>query len=284
MSAPGPGGILGRLRERGLLPRKQLGQHFLHDPGLLRRLVAEAGVAAGDWVFEVGTGPGCLTRALAEAAGGVLSIDVDPRMLEFAREELAGLENVELLQVDALEAGSRLARPLVPRLAVHPGFLWVSNLPYGVASPLIVAFLEENLPWRRASLLVQLEVGERLVAGVGGRDYGPLSLLVAYWANARLGRQIPPGAFWPAPQVESRVVALEPREPLGAPEEFSNYASWVRRLFQGRRKQVGGLLRRVLGPGRAAEALEVVGGDPRARPETLEPGVFLALARRFPGF
>lgn len=277
-------GVLARLRDSGLAPRKRLGQHFLHDPQLLRALVSDAGVTASDHVFEVGTGPGTLTRELALRARSVLSVDVDPGLLAFARDEIGPTQNVELLEVNAIEKGLRLAGSLRDRLRSEGRFLWVSNLPYGIASPLIVAVLQAELPWASASVLVQDEVAERLASRPGSKTYGALTALVAFWARVTLGRKIPPGAFWPPPAVHSRVVHLEPSGPLGRAEEFAPYSAWVKRLFQGRRKQVGGLLRGLLGPELARAAAINAQLLPSQRPEQLRPEDFLRLAREFPAF
>jgi len=281
-----PGGVLERLRTWGLSPRKALGQHFLHDPRLLRALVRDAGVGPDEHVFEVGTGPGTLTRELALATRQVLSVDIDPELLEFARSELSGCSNVELLLLDALETGpiTRISSTLADRLRRLPSFTWVSNLPYGIASPLIVAFLEAELPWTRAALLVQEEVAERLAARPGSASVGPLGMLVAYWADVELGRRVSPGAFWPPPEVWSRVAHLRSRLPLGPGPAFGPYSRWVKRLFQGRRKQLGGQLRRILGPRRAPSALGVLGVGSSARPEDVSPPAFARLAQEFPDF
>ncbi|MBI4605959.1 MAG: ribosomal RNA small subunit methyltransferase A [Planctomycetes bacterium] len=282
--AAGSGGVLSRLREAGLLPRKALGQHFLHDPRLLAALAEEAGVTAEDRVLEVGTGPGTLTRELALRAASVLTVEVDPRMVDFAREELRGLQNVAFHVGDVLERPGRLSRAVVDLLRPLEPFLWVSNLPYGIATTLIVRICESGLAWRRASLLIQSEVAERIVAAPGSGAYGPLSLLVAYWARPRLGRKVPAGAFWPPPEVASRVLHLERSEPMGPRALYAPYRAWVQSLFQARRKQVGGLFRKALGPEGASRALAATGWSPSTRPEDLGPADFLRLAGLYPGF
>jgi 16S rRNA (adenine1518-N6/adenine1519-N6)-dimethyltransferase len=275
-------GVLGRLRKAGLLPRKALGQHFLHDPKLLAALAAEADVGPGDSVLEIGTGPGTLTRELARRAARVLTVEVDPRLLQFARRELEDLPNVVFHEGSVLEGrGKRLSMDLVDRLHALEPFLWVSNLPYNIAATLIVLLLESTLSWSRASLLVQDEVAGRIAAGPGEEGYGPTSALVAFWAGARRGRRVPAGAFWPPPRVTSRVLRIERREPLAPPGEYPAYRAWVRRLFAGRRKQIGHILRGLLGP-EGDRRLEGWGWDPARRPETLAPGDFLRLAREAP--
>jgi 16S rRNA (adenine1518-N6/adenine1519-N6)-dimethyltransferase len=277
-------GILARLRARGLHPRKALGQHFLHDPKLLAALAEEAGVNASDRVLEVGTGPGTLTRELASRAERVLTLDVDSRMLAFARDELRGFENVTFLSCDALEGKSRISSEAVAALREIAPFAWVSNLPYGIATTLIVALCESGLEWTRAALLVQLEVADRLVARPGDDAFGAVSLLVAFWASARAGRKVPPGAFWPPPAVDSRVVHLERRAPLGRVEDYEAYRAWARFLFLSRRKQLGGALRRAVGEAEAARFLQRTGWSPTSRAENLGPGDLLQLATEFPVF
>jgi len=274
--------VLARLRAAGLSPRKQLGQHFLHDPRLLSAIVSAAGVGPGDRVLEVGTGPGTLTREIARRAAEVVTVEVDPAMLAFARLELRGFDNIRFLETDALDGRGRLAAHLESGAASIEPFLWVSNLPYGVAATLIVLFCESRLRWTRAALTVQDEVARRIAAGPRDPSYGPTSALVAYTASVRLGKRIPPGAFWPPPQVHSRVLLLERKEPLGPPERYPAYRAWVKRLFAARRKQIGGMLKDALGDDAAARALAERGWAPSMRPDQLGPEDFLFLAERYP--
>ncbi|HZN57768.1 MAG TPA: 16S rRNA (adenine(1518)-N(6)/adenine(1519)-N(6))-dimethyltransferase RsmA [Planctomycetota bacterium] len=281
--APGEG-LLARLRRSGLLTRKALGQHFLTDPTLLCAMAGDAEILPSESVFEVGTGPGTLTAELARRAARVLTVEVDASLQAFAREGLREFGNVEYVCRDVLGKRGQLDEDVSARLRSIEPFVWVSNLPYGIASPLIVTLLESGLHWSRASVLVQAEVGERLVAEPGTKEFGPLTLLVAFWASGELGRRIAPGAFSPPPRVESRVIRLTPHVPLGTPEVYFQYRGWVRRLFSGRRKQLGGLLRRALGERQARSALEEGGWDPLRRPESLAAADFLTLARAFPIF
>ena len=275
-------GVLARLRNAGLLPRKALGQHFLHDPKLLAALADESGVGREDQVLEIGTGPGTLTRELARRAARVLTVEVDRRLLDFARTELRAFPNVLFHEGDVLEGRRRcLSSQLTGRLEDFEPFVWVSNLPYNVAATLIVLFLESPLGWTRASLLVQEEVAERIAARPGDDAYGPTSALVAFWGTARAGRKVPAGAFWPPPKVTSRVLRVERGAPLAPPAVYAGYRAWVRRLFSGRRKQVGRILRGILGR-EGEQALEAWGWDPTRRPATLSPREFLRLAQEFP--
>lgn len=281
MSAFGAKGVLLRLRASGLVPRRPLGQHFLHDPGLLAALACDAAIRPDERVFEVGTGPGTLTRELALRAARVLTVEVDAGLLAFAREELSGFSNVSFLHADVLARGG-LEPAVAAELHAFEPFVWVSNLPYNIATHLVLEVCESPLRWDRAHLLVQSEVAQRLTAAPGAPEYGPVTALLAYWARERTaGRRVPAGAFWPPPSVDSRVVRLAGRSPLGAAEEYPGYRAWVKRLFTSRRKQIGRLLRDCLGTARAAEALGLGGWDPRSRAGELGPEDFLLLARRF---
>ena len=280
-----PSGVLSRLMAAGLLPRKPLGQHFLHDPKLLASLALESRVGPGDRVLEIGTGPGTLTRELALRASSVLTVDVDEALLDFAASDLKDFQNITFLQLDALEKGRprglRIRGSLLKAVEPLGPFLWVSNLPYSIATPLIVLFCESSLPWTRAVLLVQAEVAERISAAAGKDAYGPVSALVAYWAKTRLGRKIPPGAFWPPPRVHSRVLHLERLTPLGAAGEYEGYRAWVKELFPFRRKQIQKLLRAIVGEPLSRKIIEERGWNPASRPESLSPQDFLYLSRTY---
>ncbi len=283
---PGPGspGVLQRLKAAGLAPRKGLGQHFLHDPKLLEAMTDAAELTPGEGVFEVGTGPGTLTRHLAAHARRVFSVEVDARLVAFAGRELEDLDNVEILEADVLERKSQLNPQVAEKLRELGAFRWVSNLPYSVATPLILAVLGANLPWRRCVLTVQWEMAERLCAAPGDPGYGAATALVRFWAIARTLRRIGAGTFWPPPRVESAVLELEPRDPPLVTTCYQAYRTWVRALFRSRRKQLRTLLKEVLGPAEAARALELGGWEPERRAETFDVSDFLLLAENFRSF
>lgn len=275
-------GVLLRLRREGFLPRKALGQHFLLDPRILGAIADAAGVGPSDVVFEVGTGPGTLTRELAGRARRVITVEVDAAIQAFARRELAEHDNIDYLCASVIARDGRLDPRVDAALRDAGPFLWVSNLPYNLATSLIVTVCESGLSWSRAALTVQAEVARRLTAVSPSRDYGPTTALVAYWADVRAGARIAPGSFSPAPKVDSRVLLVRRRDPLGDPrdpDEYGRYRRWVKTLFAHRRKQVGRLLRQALGEEEGIAVCERLGWDPTRRPETLMPGDFLALAR-----
>lgn len=292
-------GLLARLRAAGIIPRKGLGQHFLHDPRILSSLAEAAGVEEHSRVLEVGTGPASLTRELASRAERVLSVEIDARMSAFAAAELKIFDNVEILQIDALDGKKNLQPLLYEKLRDFGDFLWVSNLPYGIATTLIIALLESAVSWQKAVLTVQNEVAERICAapviqGKGRRDrsraqssigYGPASLLVGYWARSKYLKKIAPGSFWPPPRVDSAVIRLEPRYKVvtgDIKKDYVSFSEWVRILFQQRRKQLGGSLRSILGRDKADKALTLSKLDAAVRPENMSLEDFRLLATVFP--
>jgi 16S rRNA (adenine1518-N6/adenine1519-N6)-dimethyltransferase len=261
----------------GLTPTKALGQHFLADPNLARWIVGAAGVEPGDRVLEVGPGLGSLTVALASAGASVLAVELDRAVVPALSEAVAGLD-VTVLRQDAMNAdwSELLAGPGTWKMA--------SNLPYNVAVPLLLGMLEAEPPIERYVVMVQREVGERLVAGPGDEGYGAPSVRVAYHASARLLRRVPPTVFWPEPKVESVLVSLEPRE--APPVEVDPAALFrvVEEGFAQRRKTMrNALVRLGLEGPRAEEVLASVGVEPQARAEELGLAEFAAIAGAFDG-
>ena len=250
---------------------KALGQNFLLDPNLLARIVRLADIAAGDRVYEVGPGPGGLTRALLQAGAEVWAAEYDARawpILERLADASGG--RLHLLRQDALqvEAG---------RL-VGEGAHIVANLPYNIGTPLLTGWLTEEawLPWwRSATLMFQKEVAERLVAAPGTAAYGRLSVLAQLRAEVRIAMRLPARAFTPQPKVDSAVVRLRP-----LPADLGVPVATVERLtaaaFGQRRKMLRQSLKGVPG---ALPALERLGIDPARRAETLAVSDFANLAR-----
>ncbi|MGH7426540.1 MAG: 16S rRNA (adenine(1518)-N(6)/adenine(1519)-N(6))-dimethyltransferase RsmA, partial [Candidatus Methylomirabilales bacterium] len=217
-------------RRYGIQPTKALGQNLLLDPNTTRRIVRLAQVTPEDAVLEVGAGLGTLTLALADRARRVIAIEVDRAVLGALREVVSGLENVEVVEGNAmtLDYSSILA---------DERHRLISNLPYNIATPLLMTLIEEVPQIGDFFVMVQEEVGERLVAAPGSKTYGAVSVMVALCCEAeRMGR-VPPTVFWPAPKVESMLVRLDRRQsPLDiAPGDLMPV---VRAAFSQRRKTV----------------------------------------------
>ena len=262
------------LAERhGIRPSKALGQHFLVDPNLSRAIVADAGVGPDDRVLEIGAGLGSLTVALAEAGCRVLALELD-RGLVGALEEVTEPygDRVRVVIGDAMRANWN---------SLLPGRAWamVSNLPYNVSVPLVLDLLASVPVIDRYLVMVQREVGERLVASPGEEAYGAVSVRVAYRADARPVRRVPADVFWPRPKVDSVLVRLVPHPP---PVDVDPGALFVvvERGFAERRKTMSNALRRLgLDAGSALRVMEQSGLDPRVRAERLGLAEFARITR-----
>lgn len=273
--------LLPPLREtisaHGLAARKSLGQNFLLDLNLTRRIARAGGPLADSRIIEVGPGPGGLTRALLlEGAGEVVAIERDPRTMP-ALAEIADAApgRLTIVQGDALKADySALAAGKQTRI--------VANLPYNVATPLLVGWLTgPDWPpfWESLTLLFQKEVAERIAAQPGGKAYGRLAVLTQWRARPRLLFDIPPRAFTPAPKVTSSLVRLDP---LASPRPLPAAAleAVTAAAFGQRRKMLRSSLR---GLWRDPEpVLAELGIDPTLRAEQLPVEAFLDLAERVP--
>jgi 16S rRNA (adenine1518-N6/adenine1519-N6)-dimethyltransferase len=188
------------LQRHGLRPDRAFGQNFLVDANALQSII-EAAELQGETVVEFGPGLGVLTLELARHAAQVISVELDSRLMPALHETLAGQPNVQLLNEDALEFDYSL---------LPPGALLVANLPYNVATPLIMAALESGSV-KRLVVMVQKEVAQRIVAAPGQTGFGAFSLLISYHASARIVRDVAPGCFFPSPEITSSIVRLDVR-------------------------------------------------------------------------
>jgi 16S rRNA (adenine1518-N6/adenine1519-N6)-dimethyltransferase len=268
------------LEAAGFRPTKTLGQNFLVDSNAARSLAADAALAPGEEVLEIGAGCGFLTVHLAELGHPVLAVEIDARLLAIAQRLVAGYRNVRWLHADALAGKHALAPELLAALPAGGAWSVVANLPYSISAPLLVLLARLAAPPRRMSVLVQDELARRIAARPGEPEWGALSARLQLRYCAALGRGVGEQLFWPRPRVASRVVALE-RLPGSGPEpaRVAAFDALVDVLFQQRRKQVVSVLAAHLGDRATATALLAQASiDPRTRPETLAPEALLALA------
>jgi 16S rRNA (adenine1518-N6/adenine1519-N6)-dimethyltransferase len=252
-SEPAPRQTLTYLRslfeERGIDPKNKLGQNFLIDLNLLDLIVRIAVVSPEDVVLEVGTGTGSLTTRLADRAAAVVTVEIDPGFVDLARETIGGRPNVQLIHADALARKNELNPVVLTALdeaRQRTGakcIKLVANLPYAVATPVISNLLLSEQPVERMVVMVQWEIGERLGAPPGKKDYGALSVLVQSLANVRVVRRLSPRVFWPRPQVDSAIVAIyakpEKRAHVG---DVHRFRAFLRDLYVHRRKNLRGAL------------------------------------------
>jgi 16S rRNA (adenine1518-N6/adenine1519-N6)-dimethyltransferase len=259
----------------GLSAKKSLGQNFLFDLNLTRKIAKAAGAADGGTFYEVGPGPGGLTRALlAEGAGKVIAVERDARCLP-ALEEIAAAwpGKLEVHTADALKLDEAAILPRGVRIA--------ANLPYNVGTALLVKWLTApQWPplWASLTLMFQKEVAQRIIAAPSTEHYGRLSVLAQWRCTAKILFDVNRGAFVPPPSVTSSIVRLEPRSQPLAPADLADLEKITAAAFGQRRK----MLRQSLKPLGGEVLLEKAGIDPTARPEDLKIEQFAALARNLP--
>jgi 16S rRNA (adenine1518-N6/adenine1519-N6)-dimethyltransferase len=244
-------------------PKKRFGQHFLKDPNTAR--IVASGVTKDDVVLEVGPGRGFLTAFLAERAGLVHAVELDPDVLPSLREAVGERDNVRIHKGDALRFDYSGLGPAPNKLA--------ANLPYNIASPLVLRLLEEVETLRTLRFMVQLEVARRMAAERGTKDYAAYAVLAQLLARVRISHRVPPTVFDPPPRVHSAVVEMERREP---PDDYVGIRRLVLGAFRSRRKRlVNNLPEPARGP--APRVLESLEYGPNARAEELAPEDFAAL-------
>ena len=258
-------------RELDLHPSKGRGQNFLLDANWVRKIVATAGVGAGDHVLEVGPGLGSLTVGLLHAGAAVTAVEIEPSLatrLPATMAELApgAADRLTVLARDALTLG--------PGDVAAPTAL-VANLPYNIAVPVILHCLATYPSLARGLVMVQREVADRLAATPGSKAYGVPSVKLAWYAAATRAGTVPAAVFWPQPQIESGLVAFTGHEP--PPGDRLPVFSLVDLAFSQRRKMLRAILTPAYGPG-ALDALAAAGVAPTARGETLTVHDFARLS------
>ena len=250
--------------------RRALGQHFLRDAGIARRIVEIAGLTPADLCVEIGPGEGVLTFLLAERGGRLLALEVDEKLVEGLRSRLAALPHVEVRLADARSFDYSTLTALRP--SPEGRVVIVGNLPYSVSKPILERLVAARTAVSEMVLTLQKEVAERVAAGPGSKRYGALSVLTQLYCDVRLALAIPPGAFRPPPKVDSAVLHLRvlagPRVPVGDEARFHRL---VKAAFGQRRKTLANALAGGLGVSvaTARQWLAAAGIDPGRRAETL---------------
>ena len=256
------------------LPRKRFGQHFLHDPSIIERLVRAIRPEPGQAMVEIGPGLGALTQPLLESLGELDVIEIDRDLPARLQALCAGKGTLRIHQADALSFDFAGLRTGQQRLRV------VGNLPYNISTPLLFHLLDQAEHIEDMHFMLQKEVVERLAAAPGGSDYGRLSVMVQYRCQIEQLFKVRAGAFQPVPKVESAVVRLQPLAhaavTVASPQRFARI---VAQAFSQRRKTVRNSLRGLL----SAEAISAAGIDPNARPQTLGLAEFAALSNSLKG-
>jgi len=281
------------LVRRDIQLTRSLGQNFLHDGNQLRRIVDAAELTKADKVLEVGPGLGPLTELLLEKADEVLAIEKDVRLVDFLCEQFnVGQASRPLPSSDKSETGATPLLQLLHDDALEflkrerwdwSGWKLVANLPYSVASPILVELAQSPQRPERMVVTLQLEVAQRLMAGADDDDYGVLTLLVQLDYEPRDWFKIPSTCFFPAPDVDSACVVLRRRaKPLLADEQRAAFVKIVKRAFSQRRKMMMKLLKQDWPVEKLAQAFSEMNISPQERAEKLSLEQFVALARFLP--
>lgn len=257
------------IRTHGLDALKSLGQHFLLDPTLCMRIAALGGDLSNYHVIEVGPGPGGLTRALLQSgAKSVQAVEIDQRAWPLLEELQSYYPNqLEIIRQDALKLDASTLAP-APRQII-------ANLPYNVATPLLIGWLRQAGAWARMALMFQKEVAERVCAAPGSSAYGRLAVLSQWCADCSIALTLPPGAFSPPPKVHSAVALIIPHQEQPSAELFKAMEQVTAAAFGQRRKMLRTALKAINGK----TLLEQTGIDPTRRAETLSIAEFDQLAR-----
>jgi 16S rRNA (adenine1518-N6/adenine1519-N6)-dimethyltransferase len=263
------------LSEAGSHPRHRFGQNFMIDQNLVRLVADAGGLGSGDLALEVGPGTGTLTQELLARAGEVVAVEIDRDLAAMLRRQFEAEPRFTLIEGDALAGKHGLNAELAARIdsarAAGRTTRLVANLPYNIASPLVVELLIAGV--ETLAFTVQKEVADRLRAKAGDDAYGPLTAVTQMLADVEVRRTLPPQAFWPAPSIDSSLVRLVRRDRLGG--RARAFGQFVHALFSFRRKT----LRRGLAQAGldAEKLLSATGIGPQVRPEVLTPEQILAL-------
>jgi 16S rRNA (adenine1518-N6/adenine1519-N6)-dimethyltransferase len=271
----------------GVRPTKTLGQNFVVDPGTVRKIVRQAQVSPGERVVEVGPGLGSLTLGLLEAGASVVAVEIDPVLAAMLPGTVAAqvpgwtADGPDVLDTDGL---ARLTVVAADALTVDelPGpapTAFVANLPYNVAVPVLLTFLQRLPSLSRGLVMVQSEVADRLVASPGSRVYGIPSVKTAWYASARRTATIGRGVFWPVPRVESALVRFDRRDPPATTVDRDAVFAVVDVAFAQRRKMLRAALAGLVGSSEAASQVVAAAGlNPTDRGETVDVEGFARLA------
>lgn len=270
---PAPRPIREILSAYEIVPRKRHGQNFLHDPAVAERIVAAAALAPGDTVLEIGPGLGAITKPLLRTGAHVVSIEIDPRLARYLRDDLGDQPRFRLLEGDALAVSWDAE--------FNDPFALVANLPYAITGPILDRLIGAPEKIRSAVLMMQKEVATRLGASPGGKEIGAPSVLVQLLFQVEKLFDVGSGAFQPAPDVVSSVVRFTPRHNAGFDADLR---ALVNRAYLHRRKMVRKTLAGCFGDERVwAKSLEVAGHSASARPEELAPDEWPLLLARVRG-
>lgn len=266
------------LTQRGLTPKHRHGQNFLHDQRKMQTILEAAAVVPGGWVLEVGPGTGALTQQLLETGANVLAVEIDGDLEPVLRDQLAVYgDRFRLIMGDILDGKHAINPQVIQAIGALAGdqakISLVANLPYHVASPLLANLVVDHPQIDRGVVMIQKEVADRLTAGPGSGDYGPLGIMIQAICRVDRVATLPPGCFWPPPQVDSAVVRFVRRD-VPLTDDPHRLMRLLHLLFSKRRKQIRAIL------GKTFELPQEV--NPTSRPEQLDIACLVRLSKLLP--
>lgn len=271
------------LEKYGFTMQKKFGQNFLIDASVLNRIVESAEVTKDDYVIEIGPGIGTLTQYLCEAAGGVVAVEIDRKLIPILTDTLGIYSNVEIMNNDILKVD--IAALAEEKNGGKPVKI-VANLPYYITTPIIMALFESHVPFASITVMVQTEVADRILSGPGSKEYGALSLAVQYYSRPEAAAEVPPSCFMPQPKVGSTVLTLKAHtEPAVSVHDERQMFSIIRGSFNQRRKTLANGLKNYAGLDFSKEEIEraiaELGRKPTVRGEELTLSEFARLSDIF---
>ncbi len=272
------------LTKNGFTFSKSLGQNFLINPSVCPRIAEMGGCRKGTAAIEIGTGIGVLTKELALRCDKVVAVEIDERLKPILAETLAEYDNTEIVFADVLKTD--LNALIKEKLREYKEIYICANLPYYITSPVIMKLLEERLPIKAITVMVQKEAADRLCAGVGTRESGAVTVAVNYYSTPQLLFKVSRGSFMPSPNVDSAVIRMDiSSEPKYNVSDEKLFFRIVRAAFEQRRKQILNPLSGALGTEKSklSKILAECGIKPTARAEELSMEDFAALCDRISG-
>ncbi|MBN1975227.1 MAG: ribosomal RNA small subunit methyltransferase A [Sedimentisphaerales bacterium] len=276
------------LESSGIKPNKRLGQHFLIDLNLMRLLADSADIQKNDVVLEAGCGTGSFTAILAQKAGRIIAVELDKNLFNIAKEQLSEFKNVELLNIDVLENKNTLSRQMTNLLTLaHEYFtgriLLIANLPYNVASPVMMNLITGPTKADGMFVTVQKEVADRMKAKPGSSDYGVLSIIMQAAGDVEIIRLLKPSVFWPKPQVDSAMIKYVRRQiKFDRISDKVFFAGIVHLFMNHRRKTMHACSRldeaKIKDKINWADIFEQCNINPQLRPDQITPEQYIAIS------
>lgn len=272
------------LNKYDIYPKKKWGQNFLIDNNIIQKIIQTADINKNDYVVEIGPGLGALTQELACRAKGVLSIDIDESLKMPLGEVLADYDNSKLLFADILKVNIEEELTKAFNLSEIPTYKVCANIPYNITTPIIFNLLENCPHLKLATLMMQKEVALRILAKPNTKDYGLLTLMIAYYAEAKLGLNVSRNCFYPKPEVDSSVINIIPYDvPAVSVKDEKIFKAFTKSAFQKRRKTILNICSDYfeIDKNEANLILAKLGIDPQYRPENLDLEDFASIVNAF---